>query len=107
MVKHLGREELLSDGPSSKSPPLKRLCQSVQVGDFVGFKYTASERGCTLLTLLTVGNSDNHSFDISDTISSLQRTRRSSSNLVLLLKCSSFSDSPCIASESAVCNVVM
>uniref|UniRef100_A0ACB8F6I2 Acetyl-coenzyme A synthetase, cytoplasmic n=1 Tax=Sphaerodactylus townsendi TaxID=933632 RepID=A0ACB8F6I2_9SAUR len=30
VVKHLGREELLSDGPSSKSPPLKRLCQSVQ-----------------------------------------------------------------------------
>uniref|UniRef100_A0A8D2Q897 Propionate--CoA ligase n=1 Tax=Varanus komodoensis TaxID=61221 RepID=A0A8D2Q897_VARKO len=30
VVKHLGREELVVDGPSSKSPPLKRLCQSVQ-----------------------------------------------------------------------------
>ncbi|XP_053103528.1 acetyl-coenzyme A synthetase, cytoplasmic isoform X2 [Hemicordylus capensis] len=30
VVNHLGREELMSDGPSSKSPPLKRLCQSVQ-----------------------------------------------------------------------------
>ncbi|XP_077785319.1 acetyl-coenzyme A synthetase, cytoplasmic isoform X3 [Podarcis muralis] len=30
VVKHLGREELVLDGPSSKSPPLKRICQSVQ-----------------------------------------------------------------------------
>nr|XP_060628349.1 acetyl-coenzyme A synthetase, cytoplasmic isoform X1 [Anolis sagrei ordinatus] len=30
VVKHIGREELVQDGPSSKSPPLKRLCQSVQ-----------------------------------------------------------------------------
>uniref|UniRef100_A0A670JYQ2 Propionate--CoA ligase n=1 Tax=Podarcis muralis TaxID=64176 RepID=A0A670JYQ2_PODMU len=29
VVKHLGREELVLDGPSSKSPPLKRICQSV------------------------------------------------------------------------------
>ncbi|CAI5778026.1 acetyl-coenzyme A synthetase, cytoplasmic isoform X1 [Podarcis lilfordi] len=31
VVKHLGREELVLDGPSSKSPPLKRICQSVQI----------------------------------------------------------------------------
>lgn len=31
MVKHLGREELVQDGSSSKSPPLKRICQNVQV----------------------------------------------------------------------------
>ncbi|XP_074867823.1 acetyl-coenzyme A synthetase, cytoplasmic isoform X2 [Carettochelys insculpta] len=31
VVKHLGREEeLVSDGPCSTSPPLKRLCQDVQ-----------------------------------------------------------------------------
>uniref|UniRef100_A0A8C5SSB3 acetate--CoA ligase n=1 Tax=Laticauda laticaudata TaxID=8630 RepID=A0A8C5SSB3_LATLA len=30
VVKHLGREELVQDGSSSKSPPLKRICQSVQ-----------------------------------------------------------------------------
>uniref|UniRef100_A0A8D0L1Q7 Acetyl-coenzyme A synthetase n=1 Tax=Sphenodon punctatus TaxID=8508 RepID=A0A8D0L1Q7_SPHPU len=30
VVKHLGREELTVDGMSSKSPPLKRLCQEVQ-----------------------------------------------------------------------------
>ncbi|KAK2520862.1 Acss2 [Columba guinea] len=31
VVKHLGREELAVDGTCSKSPPLKRLCQDVQV----------------------------------------------------------------------------
>ncbi|XP_013928806.1 PREDICTED: acetyl-coenzyme A synthetase, cytoplasmic [Thamnophis sirtalis] len=31
VVKHLGREELVQDGSSSKSPPLKRICQSVQI----------------------------------------------------------------------------
>ncbi|KAM3838915.1 acetyl-coenzyme A synthetase, cytoplasmic isoform 3-T3 [Vipera latastei] len=30
VVKHLGREELVQDGSNSKSPPLKRICQSVQ-----------------------------------------------------------------------------
>uniref|UniRef100_A0A8C5TR07 Acetyl-coenzyme A synthetase n=1 Tax=Malurus cyaneus samueli TaxID=2593467 RepID=A0A8C5TR07_9PASS len=31
VVKHLGREEIAVDGTCSKSPPLKRLCQDVQV----------------------------------------------------------------------------
>lgn len=31
VVKHLGREEAMADGTCSKSPPLKRLCQDVQV----------------------------------------------------------------------------
>lgn len=31
VVKHLGREEITGDGTCSKSPPLKRLCQEVQV----------------------------------------------------------------------------
>uniref|UniRef100_A0A8C0E8I7 Acetyl-coenzyme A synthetase n=1 Tax=Bubo bubo TaxID=30461 RepID=A0A8C0E8I7_BUBBB len=31
VVKHLGREETAVDGTCSKSPPLKRLCQDVQV----------------------------------------------------------------------------
>lgn len=31
VVKHLGREEVAVDGTCSKSPPLKRLCQDVQV----------------------------------------------------------------------------
>ncbi|CAM4644342.1 acetyl-coenzyme A synthetase, cytoplasmic isoform X1 [Caretta caretta] len=30
VVKHLGREEVVSDGICNKSPPLKRLCQDVQ-----------------------------------------------------------------------------
>ncbi|KAL7985469.1 hypothetical protein Chor_004039 [Crotalus horridus] len=30
VVKHLGRDELVQDGSNSKSPPLKRICQSVQ-----------------------------------------------------------------------------
>uniref|UniRef100_A0A803YCY0 Acetyl-coenzyme A synthetase, cytoplasmic n=1 Tax=Meleagris gallopavo TaxID=9103 RepID=A0A803YCY0_MELGA len=31
VVKHLGREEVAADGACSQSPPLKRLCQDVQV----------------------------------------------------------------------------
>lgn len=31
VVKHMGREEIAADGTCSKSPPLKRLCQDVQV----------------------------------------------------------------------------
>ncbi|KYO25363.1 acetyl-coenzyme A synthetase, cytoplasmic isoform X2 [Alligator mississippiensis] len=31
VVNHLGREELVSDGTTSQSPPVKRLCQDVQM----------------------------------------------------------------------------
>lgn len=47
VVKHLGREEVAVDGTCSKSPPLKRLCQEVQVcswWDGGGFYYHESSK---------------------------------------------------------------